>query len=318
MARSRYGDGRERCRGWSVGAWHRSGGARASSWGRVGPVSIGAVVVAYRDPSKLAACLESIAYMTEAVVVNVTADRAVAAVCRAQNRPSIDVRDNVGFGAAVNIGSRSLAAEVDEVLVLNDDVQVIRGPSPSPGGVRVPLQRTSRAGQDAPLLHSLPTPARFLLEWVLGRATPGPHADGALRPGTGANGAAFAVERTILNVTPFPEEYFLYWEETAWFWRLADKGITARVDATMVVLRPPGKSERSEQKGRLLGQNLIRIAGERYGRAGRLGYRVLGVAWVLRCVLTDLRHPDRLSRLSYRWSTVSGVIRGPQAHEATR
>lgn len=273
-------------------------------------MTLGAIVVAYRDPAALAKALDSVAALPNVVVANVTADPSVAEVTRAAGRICLDLPENVGYAAAVNAAEPLLSVQVTDVLFMNDDV-VVAAISPSwssAQSVRVPLQRRTGACE-RPDLHPLPTPLRFIWHWVL--ALPMLHAyEGPVRPGTAANGAAIVVPRTLLRQYPLPEEYFLYWEETAWFWRLADAGIAPTVDRGIVVERPAGRDELPAYKGRLIGANLVRLGEERFGPWGRALYTVMGVTWTARCAVTDLLRAPRPERLRYRAAMLGGVLRG--------
>lgn len=269
-------------------------------------MTLGAVVVAHHRPRSLDRCLASLAEVSEVVVANVTADPEVRCVVHDHERTELPISSNVGYAAAVNMAVGRLPLSVDEVLFLNDDVCL--GDPPAAIGqadVRVLRQRTPE-GRELPVLHRLPTPLGFFIGWILGRqprATPG-----RLPRGVAGNGAAVVAKRVILERHPLPEQYFLYWEETAWFWMLTEAGVSVALDAAYAE-RPDGREEHSPLKDRLLGENLVRLAGERYGPAGTWLYRALGVIWLFRLAVTDARRIDRAARWAARRRTLAGLLR---------
>lgn len=281
-------------------------------------MSLVIVVVAFRDPAALDGCLRSIErrHGRKVLVVNVTGDSGVSAVVDAHAAEELVIDGNVGYAAAVNAAVRALDPSFDAIFFMNDDVQLLSAlPTEPVVGVRVPQQR-SAAGASLPVVQCLPTPVGFLRAWVLGRHGP-PVAPGRpLPPGTFANGAAIVAPRAVLEMVPLPSEYFLYWEETAWFWRLADAGVPTFMD-DVVVERPPGASEFSERKAALLGENLIRLAVERYGPLGRFAYAALGLGWVLRLSLTDCVRVDRWMRWKHRARTAQGIVRAVAGRSST-
>lgn len=267
---------------------------------------IAAVVVAFRRPGSLARTLASVASIDDVVVVNVTDDVDVSHVATAHGARVVATTDNVGFGRAVNVGVDALADRSTRVLVLNDDVEVRALPA---GGeatigahVLVPVHE-DRDGRQRNPLHPLPTPSAFARWWVAG----------IRRYETtllAANGSATLISREVLDAVPFPEDYFLYWEEVSWYWRLHDLGIAPTYSPSFVVSRPPGSAELGDLKSRLLGANLVRLGRERYGQPGRVGYFALGVCWVLRLLATDLISPKRGARWRARRWMMVGLVDG--------
>ena len=271
-------------------------------------MTLGAVVVAFRDPDSVVRSLESLCAVEDVVVVNVCADPDVTAAVAALGRVEIQTFENVGYGAAVNIGVASLAPAVDEVMFLNADVQVQQIPSNgAESAVRIPLQSFGGSRPEADL-HSLPTPGAFCREWILGR--PHRHSRREMGRDAAANGAAIVAPRDVLRSHPLPTEYFLYWEETAWFWRLRDHQIMKQVEDDFVVARRPGAGEFPLLKARLLGRNLVRLACERYGRRAVVLYVPMGTAWVMRLVLSDAVQGRLRQRVRYRIEMLRGVMSG--------
>lgn len=274
-------------------------------------MTLAAVVVAFRDPSALHRCLDSLSSVEEVVVANVTADPDVRSVIAAAERVEVPIVDNVGYAAAVNTAVQSLSDDARWVLFMNDDVRVCSTPDTelSGGPVRVP-KCISPSGSTVPTIHRLPSPAGFVVGWIFGRPAPIVGVGQMLPPGTFANGAAVLATREVLHQHPLPPEYFLYWEEAGWFWRLADADVAVTID-DFEIERADGRREFSPLKARLLGANLVRLGVERYGIGARLVYPVLGLVWVARLLATDLRAPDRRTRWQSRRATAWGLIWGP-------
>lgn len=267
---------------------------------------IAAVVVAFRRPDALGRTLRSLAPVDDVVVVNVTDDVNVSDVAAAHGARVVPTKDNVGFGRAVNLGVDALADRSTRVLVLNDDVEVRALPAREDvtygAHVLVPVHEDRDGRQRSPL-HPLPTPFAFARWWVAGIRSNG-------TAPLAANGAATLVSREILDAVPFPEDYFLYWEEVSWYWRLHDRGIAPTYSPSFVVARRPGSAELGDLKSRLLGANLVRLGLERYGQRGRAGYFALGMCWVLRLLATDLLSAELCARWRARRSMVIGLVDG--------
>lgn len=274
-------------------------------------MTVGVIVVAYRDPSSLIATLESLRTARRLIVVNVTADPEVSAVVEAATRTEVAIRENVGYAAAVNLAVERLPSDVDVVAFFNDDVVVCR-PNPFEfgvtAGVRVPLHATVE-GTWRPVLHPLPSPLQFIRHWVLARPFPRNDNDPD-RVAWAANGAALVVRRSVLEHHPLPAEYFMYWEETAWFWRLRDAYVPVEIDDDFRIERPRGEDEYSTLKSRMLGRNLVRLGVERYGNRGHALYLTLGALWLTRLCLTDLFARARWQRLRSRRSALGGLVGG--------
>ncbi len=72
----------------------------------------------------------------------------------------------------------------------------------------------------------------------------------ALRPARVLHGAGFALSMKAFDeLGPFPEEYFLYWEEADWFIAARKRGWTLLVDGSSVVMHT-GEASNSAQNSR--------------------------------------------------------------------
>jgi len=268
-----------------------------------------ALVVAYRDANAVIACLTSLATIPDVLVVNVTADPDVSAAIAAAGRAELPLDANVGYAGAVNAGVRHLGGDAEMVLFMNDDVSLLDPCLARIDRTDVVLvpQHRSKDGKRSAVLHSFPTPRAFLREWILGLPPRVLDEPGRLPAGVFANGAAVLAPRSVLEEFPLPEEYFMYWEEAAWFWRLADAGQEIHLGA-FAVERPEGSHEFSELKAYYLGRNLIRLARERYGRPGAAMYAFLGASWLGRLAFSDSRHRNRSLRWNARRTTARGLL----------
>lgn len=278
-------------------------------------VSLG--VVAYRDPGSLDRLLASAAGFDEILVANVSADRAVEAVCARHGAVHLPLEGNPGYAAGV--GALARAATGDHLLFTNDDVRFAVGfgdrvrHATRPGTVVIP-RVVDTEGRTTTIVKALPTPTRVLVEWILLPDAGPPHrgVQKWRRPERvetieAATAAAVLVERRLLLDHPMPTDYVLYWEELSWFWDLDDAAIPVVYDPTIRVERQGGRAEIGLTKWRYLGANLVRLGSERYGRAGRYGYALLAVLWLARLALTDGLRADRRLRWRARLAGLHGV-----------
>ena len=266
--------------------------------------SASVVVVAYRRPQALAALLDALdGSSAEVVVVNVGDDPEVRA---AASRARVPVRTfaiaNRGFGAAVNAGAA--AARGDVVVFTNDDV-VIDASAVSTlvrsvhDDVDVALPRVVNCdGQEQRTVRALPTPGRLLLEWALLPDRPIRTLDRWSRvekwrsPRTvervvAASAVTVAVRADVLRETPLPEEYFLYWEELEWFWRLRERGRRLVMVPAVDVVHGGGHADVRPEKSRLLARNAVRCVRRTQGRAAALAAFVIVIVWNARLFLLD-------------------------------
>lgn len=278
---------------------------------------VGLAVVAYRDAESLDALLSSALGFDEVVVANVGDDQGVADVGAAHRARTIAVDGNPGFAAAVNVLAKSCRS--DWLLVTNDDVilhegcesacRLAQGVEP----VVIPALHDTTGDQQRSL-RAIPSPSRFLLEWVvLPDRGPSflPVAKWKLPTErvrvAAATAAALLVDRSFLERRPMPEEYFMYWEELEWFWLLRDEGVEIAFDPTIAITRPNGRAERGQPKWERMGANLVRLGRRRAGRSGAALYFALGCLWLLRLVLTDAVAPDRRERWRARRAALVGA-----------
>jgi GT2 family glycosyltransferase len=213
------------------------------------------VVVAYDSGDALTRCLESLAG-EDVVVVNNGPPVDVA------NARTLDVGENIGFGAACNRG----AGETDaEVLVFVNPDTVVR-----PGAIAA-LVRTladPAIGVAQARLRLLDEPdllnSSGNVVHVTGLAWPGGYRDRAdsivgVRDIGYASGAAFAVRSDVFReVGGFTEELFLYQEDLELCWRVRLHGhrVVVAPDADVlhdyVLARPGRRKEYFLERNRLV------------------------------------------------------------------
>ena len=287
-----------------------------------------AVVVAFHRPGSLALLLAALTDPRLAVfVVNVECDDAVTAVAREHGATVVDLPGNPGYAAAVNAGVAASAGGPDDVVVfLNDDCRIAASDllalatviERGEADVAVP-RVVDGAGVLERTVAAVPTPASLAREWMLLPDTPVPAFQGSVRvekwraPSTperidAAAAVVVAARRSLLDELPLPERYFLYWEESEWFWRLRERGAVVQYRPDTTCVHVGGRDDVRPEKSRLLARNAVRCVRVTQGRgAGALAWLVV-LGWNLRLVAVDgLRaalHPGavRRARLQARLS----------------
>lgn len=284
------------------------------------------VVVAYHRPEALRELLAHAADPAVAVVVvNVEADPDVAAVAAEAGAEIVEVPENCGFAAGVNRGVAQ--ASTPTVVVTNDDVLIagatVRALAARVGeGVAVPAI-VDTDGERQPTIASLPTLRGLALEWM---ALPDHPIRGLgwLRPEkwrrpTGrervhaASAAVFASTVALLTDVPLPEDYFLYWEESDWFFRLAGRDVVVLYDADLIAVHRGGRDDVRSDKARLMARNAVRCVRRTQGRVAAMGAWPIVVVWNVRLAIVDLVRglvgsSSARSRLKARWAGVAAAL----------
>jgi len=284
------------------------------------------VIVAYKRPRALARLLMSLLEGAfDVIVVNVGGDPAVDDAARAAIVPLRVVHtDNRGYAAAVNAGAA--IARGDVVVFTNDDV--LFGPDAveslaetiRDGTADAALPRiVGRDGRDAGTPVALPTPDRLFVEWALLPDWPvpmlrkhlaiekwrRPQRTERVRAGTAA---VVAVRADLLRDAPLPEEYFLYWEEAEWFWRLEELGAHVVLVPAATAEHGGGSGDVRPEKSRLLARNAVRCVRRTQGvKAASLAYAIV-VLWNLRLVLGDAVRAKSRSRLQSRMAGLQAAL----------
>jgi len=284
---------------------------RASERGA--PRRASCVVVAFHRAEALARLVGALTDpQIEIVVVNVEDDPAVARV--AKNCTVVPVTRNVGYGAAVNIGVRHVRSPF--VVFMNDDVvvsstSVLRLVDAVADAADVAVPRVEDDDGDViRTIAAVPTPASLAREWLLLPDAPvrvlrqlrvekwrEPQAP---EPVSAASAMMVATSRSLLLDEPLPEDYFLYWEESEWFWRLQHRHTRVEYRPDAVCRHDGGRDDVRPEKSRLLARNAVRCVRRTQGRGPALVAYAIVVAWNLRLALVDtvrelLRPNDRVA-----------------------
>jgi N-acetylglucosaminyl-diphospho-decaprenol L-rhamnosyltransferase len=215
---------------------------------------IGVVVVHFnreRDAAALCRSLVELHGLPPANVVLVDngshGERLVAELGSFGSRITMTHLENVGYGAAVNVGEGLLPATVDYVMVLTHEV--VLAPDCLPV-LSTRLERDPTLGLVGPLLL---TPAGLV--WSAGGSTrSGPRrlpyntAKGRtpqeLRGSIKVDwldGAAFMMRRDdFLSLRGIEESFFLYFEDVELGWRVRQAGLSVQCDTRTFAVQAPG------------------------------------------------------------------------------
>jgi GT2 family glycosyltransferase len=260
----------------------------------------GCVIVAYHRPEQLRALLEQLQEIDDLVVVNVEDDPAVAAAARGAT--VVPLRANPGYAAAVNAGVAAGTAPV--VVFMNDDVlcgtrDVVALARAIGRGCDVALPRVvDGEGTTRRTIAALPGAGALLKEWAALPDRPvAAFADRLhvekwrmpLQPERVQAGSAsvVAARRDLLESCPLPEDYFLYWEESEWFFRLAQLDACVEYHPEATVVHRGGRDDVRPEKARLLARNAVRCVRRTRGRGGAMAAYPVVVLWWTRLLVVD-------------------------------
>lgn len=250
-------------------------------------VEAACVIVGYHRPGPLERLISALADpRLDVVVVNVEDDPLVRALTGAE---ILAVAGNVGYAAGVNLGARHTRAEV--VIFMNDDVEVSAADvllltarvRDGHADVVVPLVEDD-AGRVEPTVMPLPSAGHFALErWRRQRWRP-PTQPARVEA---AWAVIVAVRGELLRSVPLPEEYFLYWEEMEWFYRLRERGAAVEYNPAIRVRHHGGLSVVRPDKSALLARNAVRCVRRIHGRAAAARAWPIVVLWNLRLLFAS-------------------------------
>ncbi|GMU78786.1 MAG: hypothetical protein AMXMBFR46_15800 [Acidimicrobiia bacterium] len=300
-------------------------GTRPAAPEAVAPRDVTCVIVAYHRPALLGAQVARLVNGgLPVIVVNVEADPEVRAVVERRGGRTVDLADNPGYAAAVNTGVG--AARTELVVFMNDDAwiqpEAVRRLAAvvGSGAAEVAVPRViDDTGRPELSIAAVPTPASLAREWLLLPDRPIPVLRGRLRvqkwrdPRTAeridaAAAVVVATTRALVRQEPLPDAYFLYWEESEWFWRLRERRAVVEYRPEVECVHAGGREDVRSEKSRLLARNAVRCVRRTQGvRRGAIAWIVV-VAWNLRLTAADglrfLRRPtpDRRARLVARWA----------------
>lgn len=289
-------------------------------------MTVTAVVVAFHRPGSLAALLAALQDPDLAViVVNVECDGSVAAVAREHGAVVVDLAGNPGYAAAVNLGVER--ADDGVVVFLNDDCRIeardvarLAAVVATDGSSRVDVAVPRVVDAEGVLertIAAVPTPSSLAREWMLLPDAPVGALVGNVRVEKwraptaperidAAAAVVVAARRSLLRELPLPERYFLYWEESEWFWRLRERGAVVEYRPEITCVHVGGRDDVRPEKSRLLARNAVRCVRVTQGRGRGAIAWVVVVGWNLRLVATDAlrallrRGPRSRARLDAR------------------
>jgi GT2 family glycosyltransferase len=257
------------------------------------------VVVAFHDPLSITGLVAALTGPgLEVVVVNVEADEDVQRSIQGTGAVNVPMHRNLGYAAAVNEGARYGSAPV--VIFMNDDVLLNRETALSlaaivasaEADVVVPAVKTTE-GRWERTIAALPTPRSLMWEWMFLPDQPVRWMSGLARPEkwrtpTGpervdaAAAVVVGVGADLLREVPMPENYFLYWEESEWFWILHRRGAKVQYRPELVATHAGGRADVRSEKSRLLARNAIRCVRRTQGRYAALSAVPIVALWNLR------------------------------------
>jgi GT2 family glycosyltransferase len=258
------------------------------------------VIVAYHRPDSLRSLLAALdAPNLERIVGN---GEAVTEVWGAGGTPTgRDLLGNPGFAAGINCGAARATAPV--IVFMNDD---LRADATTIAELVGAIERGADAAIPAVIAEDgtvertiapLPTPAALARDWMLLPDEPVRGLSSFLRvekwrvPADGervpaATAAMVAVRADVLRAVPVPEEYFLYWEESAWFYELAQRGMRTVFVRNAEIRHAGWRDDVRVQKSELLARNAVRCVRRTQGRTAAGFAWPIVVVWQLRLLVT--------------------------------
>ena len=205
------------------------------------PVSVAAVVVAWRAGDRAGACLGRLAQVAPTIMRMLVDNETGAGLDGAipENTIVVGLTDNRGFAGGANLGvERAFAAGVSHAVVLNDDVLV------DVGCVEALVATAGTDGAAAPHIDGPPGFAFAGAEIDLKRGF-GRHVEGATDY---LSGACLCISRSAWEtVGPLDEELFLYYEDVDWCLRARSLGVPLRIAADARATHSGGASSGGEQ-----------------------------------------------------------------------
>jgi GT2 family glycosyltransferase len=257
------------------------------------------VIVCWRNPEALRRLLQALDdERLEVIVVNPEIDPEVASVASARIHVPLD--GDPGFAAAANVGVRHVSSEY--MVAMNDDIDVtvdavlalVAAVASGKADVAVPAVVDS-AGWNEATIRALPTPRELLLEWCLLPDQPVRWLDSRLhvekwrRPQTpemveASGSPVFAMRTALLRAVPFPDDYFLYWDEIDWCWRLREQGRKIAYLPNVTVGHGGGRRDVSPLKSRLITQNAVKWFRKTQGSAAARRAFMIMLAYNFRLV----------------------------------
>jgi GT2 family glycosyltransferase len=262
---------------------------------------VSCVIPCYHRPEFLRRAVEKLDDpRIEIVIVNSEADPEVAEVAKAYVHLP---RESSGFASGVNLAMKHVSA--DYVVFMNDDLLIdvagvfaLRDALASGEADVVVPEIVDPTGAREISIRALPTPRSLLREWVLLPERPVKGLYGRVRvekwrtpavaePIQAAGTPVMATRSELLRAEPLAEDYFLYWEEIDWFWRLRDRGLKVLyLPHVQAVHLGGGQQEFSPGRSRLLTINAVKCVRRTQGATAARRAFVIMLLYNLRLVAT--------------------------------
>jgi GT2 family glycosyltransferase len=234
----------------------------------------------------------------EIVVVNSEEDPEVAEVAK----PFVHIpRESSGFASGVNLAAGHVSADYvvfmnDDVLIEVDDVLALREAMIERRADAVVPSVVDPSGVPEIAIRALPTPGSLLRELLLLPERPIALLRGRIpvekwrqpigpEPIQAAGTPVIATRTELLRAEPLAEDYFLYWEEIDWFWRLHARGLKVLFLPEVQAVHLGGAlQEMSPGRSRLLTINGVRCVRRMLGPAAARQAFVIMLLYNLRLV----------------------------------
>ena len=274
------------------------------------------IVVAYGSPDLLAGALEALGGELSVTIVDNSSSPETRALAAAHDAFYLDSGGNLGFGAGVNVGLRSLHARglADrDVLLLNPDARISaehvgRMHRALHSGDRIAAvgatQIDPATGEDVRVWWPFPSPARAWID--------------ALGLGRFDRAHGFAIGSILMlraeavgSIGEFDEQFFLYAEEVDWQKRARDAGWDIEVVPVTASHIGGATSEDSSRR-----DAMFFASAERYQRKhfGALGWQVFRAGVILGAAVRVVTR--RRQGRQHALQRLTRFIRGPLAAES--
>jgi GT2 family glycosyltransferase len=297
------------------------------------PFAVDAVIVTWNSGPDLADCLAALPPTTRAIVVDNGSDDDAVKVARSFSADVIELGENRGFPAAVNIGLGHVTSDV--TLLLNPDVVVAQGAIEHCREVLESEPSIGLVGPNTVMIDGRPEPpaarrdrrAVYVLLESLGLTHIHPWFDRQTIRGRdvdrdvdAVNGAFMLVRTDLLrSLGGLDETVFMYFEDGDLCRRVRDAGFRVRFVAGASAVHGAATSTRRADPSAQARAYLHRLDADieflrRYGRRGEAGVAV--AAFLLRASIglaVSIWKPERRVRYvqAFRWTLKQRKARRP-------
>jgi len=259
------------------------------------------LIVCFHRPESLRPALHALDdARVEVIVVNMEADPDIAEIATAAGCIHVPLDGDPGFATGISLGLRRASSEYvvamnDDLLIGLDDLFALRELVVG-GEADVVLPAILDAdGELEPTIKALPTPAALIREWLVLPDHPVGMLEGRLRVEKwrqpteperveAAGTPVMATTATLLREFPMPVDYFLYWDEIEWFWRLREAGKRVLYVPHLRARHLGGRQEISAFKAKLITRNAVRCVRRTQGRGAAIQAAAIVLLYNLRLV----------------------------------